>query len=405
MPVAPYIKELMTSKNSSAIRRMFEEGSLLKQKYGEYNVYDFSIGNPDLEPPPGVLEAIKAVASDTAKGSHGYMPNAGYLEARTAMAEKISREQGIPVAAGCVVMSVGAAAALNCVFKSIISPGDEIIVPAPYFAEYNHYVKNHGGVLIAVRTHDDFSLDIKAIADALTDRTAAVLINSPNNPTGKIYSADELAQLAAALSAHAQNCGRQPYIVCDEPYRDITYDGRSVAPVFPVYNAAVIVSSFAKNISLPGERIGYICVNPGCPDKDELVAACIFATRTLGFVNAPAFFQRVVARAWNTPVDFSSYYSRCRQLMSIFNDAGIEYAVPEGAFYIFCKVPPRRNLPVNPEPDTLDNIFCDYLKQFRILCAPGTGFGCSGWFRTAYCIPDVVIKNSRDAWIQAVSEW
>lgn len=398
MPIAPHIKETMSSKNASAIRKMFEEGSLLKQKYGADNVYDFSIGNPDLEPPYEVKQTICDVAAGGVFGSHGYMPNAGYVETRTAMAQKVSKEQNVVLDFSHVVMSVGAAGALNCVLKAILSFGDEVVVPAPFFAEYGHYVRNHGGVLVPVSTKADFSLDTQKIASALTEKTAAVLINSPNNPTGKIYSAYDLSQLSKVLYDHALSCGRKPYLICDEPYREIVYTGFDVPPVFPVYDASVVVSSFAKNLSLPGERIGYIAVNPSCPDANELISACIFTTRTLGFVNAPAFFQRVIALSWNSPTDFSSYEKRRNQLMEILDAASIEYAEPEGAFYMFCKVPPGKK-----QGD--DGDFCDHLKKHRILCAPGAGFGCPGWFRMAYCVPESTILNSKDVLIRAVADW
>lgn len=400
MPIAPHIREAMNSRNASVIRRMFEEGALLKEKHGADNVFDFSIGNPDLEPPEGVLRAVREVAADGEKGRHGYMPNAGYPEARAAMARKVSAEQGCDVGGGNVVMSAGAAAALNCVFKALLSPGDEVVVPAPFFAEYGHYVRNHGGVLVPVASKADFSLDVDAVAAALTPRTAAVLVNSPNNPSGKIYSGDDMAALAAAMERHGSGCGRKPFLVCDEPYRAIVYGGRAVAPVFPVYDQSVVVSSFAKSLSLPGERIGYIAVNPACPGSTEVVAACAFATRILGFVNAPAFFQRVVARAWDAPADFSSYGRRRDQLKSVLDAAGIEYAEPEGAFYMFCKVPPGKGR----RPGD-DGAFCDHLKGYRVLCAPGSGFGCPGWFRMAYCTSEATILGSKDALARAVADW
>lgn len=405
MSVAPHIRETMNSRNASVIRRMFEEGASLKQKYGAENVFDFSIGNPDLEPPGGVLSVIETIAKSRAAGMHGYMPNAGYHETRLAMAKKVSLEQGVVLDADHVVMSVGAAAALNCVLKAILSPGDEVVVPAPFFAEYNHYVKNHGGVLVPVPTRGDFSLDVAAVSAALSKKTAAVLINSPNNPTGKIYSKSDISELASALDRHSTTCGRRPCLLCDEPYRDIVYDGASVPAVFPFYDEAVVVSSFAKNLSLPGERIGYIAVNPANPNATELVAACTFTTRILGFVNAPAFFQRVIAEAWNVPADFSSYAKRRGQLMAVLDCVGIEYVRPEGAFYLFCKVPPKAGDIVANDWVGDDGAFCDHLKSHRVLCAPGTGFGCPGWFRMAFCTSERTIEGARAAMAQALESW
>lgn len=392
--IARNMKSILENPANGVIRKMFEEGALLKKKYGEDNVYDFSIGNPDLDPPSEVVEAIEEIAADTSPMCHGYMPNPGYMQARQAMAEKTSLEQGTAVPADCVIMSVGAAGAMNCVFKALLNVGDEVIVPAPYFAEYVHYCANHGGTLRPVPTKNDFSLDIDAIKAALTEKTAAVIINSPNNPTGRIYSREEIQALSAVLTAHGEKTGRYPYIVCDEPYRAITYGGKKVAPVFPEYRQAVVVTSFAKNLSVPGERIGYIAVNPASDDASEMVAACILATRILGFVNAPAFFQKVIARSWNARCDYSLYEKRCREIMEIMDYAGLQYAKPEGAFYLFVKVPEGWNGD--------DMAFTEHLKKFNILCAPGTGFGGKGWFRISYCVAEKTILNSKEAFYKAI---
>jgi len=298
---------------------------------------------------------------------------------------------------------------MNSVFKAVISPGDEAVVPSPYFVEYGHYARNHGGVLKPVSTRDDFSLDTAAIAAALNEKTAAIIINSPNNPTGKIYSADDISKLASVLETHRRTTGRTVLLVADEPYREIVYDNRTVAPVFPAWPSSVVVTSFAKNLSLPGERIGYTAVNPAAPDAKELVDAIIFSTRILGYVNAPATFQRIVAACWNEPVDFSSYTNRRNSLTSILRGAGISYAEPEGAFYLFCKVPPRTlnaaGTPPLPADTGDDAAFCDHLKKHHILGVPGTGFGRSGWFRLAYCVSARSISGSADAFRQAVAEW
>lgn len=396
MPIAQYIKETMNSKGASVIRKMFEEGNALKAKYGEDNVFDFSLGNPDLDPPEEVLSAIEEIAKDKSHGAHGYMPNAGYMEARKAMAAKTKKEQGVDVKAENICMTVGAAGALNCVFKAILNAGDNVVVPSPFFAEYRHYVHNQGAELIEVPTKADFSLDTDAIAKALNEKTAAVLINTPNNPTGKIYSEDDIKALAEVLNAHEKKYGYKPYLISDEPYRAIAYDGREVAPAFPVYDEAVIVTSFAKNISIPGERIGYIAVNPRAKDAAEFIAACIFANRILGFVNAPAFFQKVVAKSWDAKVDYSSYEKRRNEIMAVLDAAGIEYAKPEGAFYIFCKVPDKWNGD--------DMAFSEHLKKYFIISAPGGGFGCKGWIRLAYCVSEKTILNSKEAFIKAMNE-
>ena len=229
------IKAIIESPSNGVIRKMFEEGILLKKKFGEDKVFDFSLGNPDLDPPEEVLNAIKEISNDTSHMCHGYMPNAGYVESRKAMAEKTSLEQGVEIPYENVIMSVGAAAALNCVIKSLVDSGDEVLAPCPYFAEYNHYVRNHGGEIIPVKTNEDFSLNVENIRSALSEKTAAIIINSPNNPTGKIYSELEIKSLAEVLSEHGKKTGRYPFIICDEPYRAITYGGKKVAAAFPKY--------------------------------------------------------------------------------------------------------------------------------------------------------------------------
>lgn len=394
--IAPYMKELMSSKSSSVIRKMFEEGIQLKKIHGADNVFDFSIGNPDLDPPKKVVDAIMEESKDVSHNCHGYMPNAGYDFVREAMAQKVSKEQGVSVSGKCVVMTAGAAFALNCVFKSILSPSDEVIVPTPFFAEYRNYVRNHQGVLIECPTKEDFSLDVEAIKSRLSEKTAAVLINNPNNPTGKIYSKEDIVKLTDALKEHAIKTGRTPYLICDEPYRAIVYDNASVVPVFQYYDSALIVTSFAKDLSIPGERIGYVAVNPKCSDLTDVVGAVTFSVRSLGCVNAPAFFQKVVAKSWDAQVDYSSYTKRRDLLMAILDKAGIKYNRPEGAFYLFCKVPDSFNGD--------DFAFCDYLKKYLILGAPGTGFGGSGWFRLAYCVSESSIVNSEKAFVKAMAD-
>ena len=393
--ISQNIKKLVESPSAGVIRKMFEEGNLLKQKYGEDKVFDFSLGNPDLDPPEPVVEQIKLVAADKSHLCHGYMPNAGYKEAREAMAQKTSMEQGVPVDFSNVVMAVGAAGALNVTLKSLLNDGDEVIVPCPYFTEYDHYIHNSSGEIVRVKTKDDFGLDADTIKAALNEKTAAILINSPNNPSGRIYSDEEIQAVVNVLEEHGNKTGRYPYIICDEPYRAITY-GKKVAAVFPKYKYSVIVTSFAKNLSLPGERIGYVCVNPACPEAKDFIAAAIFSTRILGFVNAPALFQKVIAKSWNAPCDYSLYEKRRNEICQVMDYAGLKYAVPDGAFYLFVKVPDGWN--------DDDMAFTNHLKKYNILCAPGSGFGGKGWFRIAYCCSEQTILNSREAFKRAVEE-
>ena len=391
--INPVIQELISNKDASVIRKMFEEGIEMKKIYGADKVYDFSLGNPDLDPPQKVVDAVKEVAQDTSHGRHGYMPNAGYPETRAAMARKVSLEQGVKLESSDVVITAGAASALNCVFKTILNAGDNVIVPKPFFAEYRNYVRNYGGILQEVSTKEDFSLDVESIKKALNEKTAAVLINSPNNPTGKVYTESDIIALAECLKEHAAKSGRTPYLILDEPYRAITYDGKTVPSAFDKYDSSIVVSSFAKNLSLPGERIGYIAVNPKAEDAKNLIGGSIFSLRVLGYVNAPAFFQKVVQKSWDAEVDFSSYEKRRNLLMGVLDKAGIEYYRPEGAFYLFVKVPAKFNGD--------DMAFSDHLKKFHILCAPGKGFGGPGWVRLAYCVDEKTIVNSQEAFIEA----
>lgn len=384
MAISAEIKEKLASKQSSMIRAMFEAGQELKKQFGQDAVFDFSLGNPDLQPPQEVLDAIGDVFREEIPGCHGYMTNAGYETTRAAIARKVSAEQGCPVSAKNVVMSCGAAGGLNTVFRGILNPGDEILVSAPFFAEYAQYCGNYGGKLVPVDCREDFSPDIEAMERAITDKTVAVIVNSPNNPTGAVYSDADMVGLVAVL----KRTGRNLWLIADEPYRDILYDGAKVATLFDKYSHSVIVSSFAKNFGLPGERLGFVAANPAAKeDGDELVAAVIFATRSLGFVNAPAFFQRVIEKAVDAKTDFSVYEKRRAALMKILDDCGFEYLRPKGAFYIFCKV-----------PDGGDDVeFCDLLKSHRILAVPGVAFGKRGYFRLAYCVSEQVIVSSEKA--------
>ena len=388
--ISTHIKEMLASPGAGAIRKMFEEGRLLKEKFGEENVYDFSLGNPSMCVPDEVLSEIKMSAEDA---EHGYMQNAGYSFVREEMAKKTSLEQELSVGSEHIVMACGAAGALNVVLKSILNPSDEVIVIAPYFSEYNHYVQNHGGKIVCVKSSSDFSLSIENIENALTEKTAAIIINSPNNPTGKIYSKDKINLLSKKLLEHSKKYSRLPYIILDEPYRAITY-GKTVPAVFPLYENTILVTSFAKNLSIPGERLGYIAINPRSSDASVFIGAATFATRILGFVNAPAFFQKVVAKTWNVKVDYSCYEKNCNHLKNIMSEVGLSYVEPEGAFYLFVKVPDAYNGD--------DMLFVNHLKKYNILCTPGTSFAYSGYVRFAFCVSEKTILNSRNAFKKAM---
>jgi aspartate aminotransferase len=381
------------------IRKMFEEGIQLKKQHGADKVFDFSLGNPDLDPPQAFHEVLVKLASEDKKGSHGYMPNAGFPEAREALAKKVSREHQVAADASHIVMAAGAAGGLNTVFKAVCNPGDEVIVTRPYFMEYRSYTANHGAKLAEVDSLPDFNLDIGAIGAALSPKTAAVLVNSPNNPTGKIYPCETVAALAELLREHGRKTGRFPYLVSDEPYREIAYNV-DVPPILSAYGESIVVNSYSKSLSLPGERIGYIAVSPDIANKDEVMNGLIYATRVLGFVNAPALMQRIVAELTSAAVDAGIYARRRDAFTAILDETGIEYAAPEGAFYLFCKAPKRR------ADDAADDLaFVSHLKRHLILGVPGSGFGKPGWLRFAYCVDEQSIRNAADSFRKAMEDW
>jgi len=397
MPIAAGIKNALAS--SSMIRKMFEEGNLLRKQHGADKVFDYSLGNPDIEPPPAFHQVFLKLAEEDKKGSHGYMPNAGYPEVREALARKASKEHQVSIDGSHIVMAVGAAGGLNTVIKTICNPGDEIIVIRPFFMEYRAYATNHGARLVEIDALPDFNPDIDAIGAALSPQTAAVLINSPNNPTGKVYPASAIAALAALLYKHSEKTGRLPFLVSDEPYREIAYNV-DVPPVLSAYRESIVVNSYSKSLSLPGERIGYIAVSPDVGDKADVLNGLIYATRILGYVNAPALMQRIVAELTGAAVDVGIYARRHDAFTAILDEAGIEYAKPEGAFYLFCKVPPKRGGGAGD-----DAAFVNHLKQHLILGVPGSGFGKPGWLRFAYCVDEKIIRASGDAFKKAIESW
>ncbi|MCL2232016.1 MAG: pyridoxal phosphate-dependent aminotransferase [Treponema sp.] len=393
MPLADAIREALSSQ--TMIRRMFEEGARMKKQHGEENVFDFSIGNPDLQPPLAFHHVLGRLAQEAQKGAHAYMPNAGFPEVRETLARKVSAEQGTDIDGSHIVMSCGAAGGINVVFKAILNPGDEVVVSKPYFMDYRPYTANHGGRLVEVPSLADFGLDLDALKASLSPKTAVVLINSPHNPTGRVYSRETIAALAEILCEHGRNCGRMPYLVSDEPYREIAYDGIEVPPVLSAYPQSIVVTSWSKNLSLPGERIGYIAVSPAASGKEELMGGLIYATRILGFVNAPALMQRVVAELTHARVDVEVYARRRALFTKILDEAGITYARPEGTFFLFCRVP----------ADGDDIAFVEHLHKHLILAVPGTAFGMPGWLRFAYCVDEKVISSSQGAFMRALETW
>ncbi|GMO25284.1 MAG: pyridoxal phosphate-dependent aminotransferase [Termitinemataceae bacterium] len=404
--VAKYVKDSLLS--ASMIRKLFEEGAALKQKVGHDKVFDFSIGNPDLEPPPAFHNMLLRFATEDAIGSHGYMSNAGYADVREKIAAKVSREHNVNTNGNNIVMSVGAAGALNVVLKAILNKGDEVIVCRPYFMEYRSYISNHNGTLIEADTKADFNLDISEIQKRLSDKTAAVLINSPNNPTGVVYDADTIAALSDVLMQHGKKMGRYPALIADEPYREIVYDNIVVPPVMCHYPHTIVVTSYSKNLSLPGERIGYIAVANDIDDKENLLAAFIWANRILGFVNAPALMQRVVAELTDEKCNVDVYAHRRSAFKKVLDNAGLQYINPQGTFYIFCKVPQTNKIQQQnyliSKPQS-DKLFCDHLKKYYILAVPGSSFGASGYLRFAYCVSEDIINASAGAFKEAVNSY
>lgn len=378
-------------ERSSWIRKMFEEGARLKKEFGENNVFDFSLGNPDLAPPYQLQKALQKEAARRDPGIHGYMPNSGYPQVREKVAAQVSEEQGILLSRDDIIMTCGAAGALNVVMKSIIDPGNEVVILSPYFVEYNFYIDNHGGHPVIVPTSGDFSLDLIAIAEALSPKTKAIIINSPNNPTGQVYSARELEGLAEILTEKGKKYNNTIYLVSDEPYRNIVFDGLKVPGTLAAYKNAIVVSSYSKELSLAGERIGYLAMHPEINAREELIGALTLANRILGFVNAPALMQRVIAEVQGVSVDNSIYAGRREKLRSILEEAGYNFVLPRGAFYFF---------PESPLED--DTIFVQVLKEEKILAVPGRGFGTPGYFRLSFCVEDRFIEGAARGFARAM---
>lgn len=386
---------------SSWIRKMFEKGLELKSRYGADAVCDFSLGNPDVPPPAAAKEALERIAADAVKPlGLGYCPNAGIPAVREAMAEYINRQQGLDGAAKCgaghVIMTVGAAGALVSFFRAVIEPGDEVLCPAPYFVEYASYCGHFGGVLKTVPSkRDDFSPDLEGIAAAITPKTRAILVNSPNNPTGAIYSMEtmrSLAKIVDDVNAARGESGRPLFLLSDEPYRAFAYDGATVAPVLPLTVWSVVLGSFSKTLSLAGERVGYIALNPAMPDVETLSAAVTLTNRTLGYVNAPVIGQRLAASLLDATVDLGIYDRRRKLMAKVLSEAGVEFEMPKGAFYFFPKAPGGDDL-----------AFTDALLEERILVVPGRGFGGPGHVRLSCSVDEAIIARSAEGFKRALA--
>ncbi|ABK98671.1 pyridoxal phosphate-dependent aminotransferase [Pelobacter propionicus] len=379
---------------SSWIRRMFEEGERLRREFGDESVYDFTLGNPDVEPPQAFQEELLALARNPLPGMHRYMNNAGYPETRAAVAAKLARDSGIDLTAEHVIMTCGAGGALNVVLKTILNPGEEVIILAPYFVEYKFYIDNHGGVPVPVWTdHQTFQLDIEAIEQAITLKTRAILICSPNNPTGVIYPAESLARLGEVVKKVHKRNGHLIYVISDEPYARIAYDGKQVPNIFPLIESSVIVTSHSKDLALPGERIGYLAANPRMDTVMQFMAGAVFSNRVLGFVNAPALMQRLVTNLQDESVDIAAYQDKRDLLVRELTALGFKMVIPDGAFYLF---------PQSPLAD--DVAFVKLAQKHHILLVPGAGFGAPGFFRIAYCVDRAVIERSLPAWAGLAQE-
>ena len=339
--------------------------------------------NPDVPAPAAVEEELLRIVRQSTPLKYGYMPNAGYPATREAVAAFLSREQEKNVNPAGIVMTCGAGGALNVAFKALLNPGDEIVCPSPFFVEYNFYADNHGGVLRQVEAGPGFSLNLAALAAAIGPQTAAVIINSPNNPSGVVFPAEQIAALGRLLEEKSAALGRVIYLISDEPYRKLVYDGLQVPPIFPAYRNSIIANSYSKELSLAGERIGFLALNPEADDFTGVVNGFVFANRILGFVNAPGIMQRLVAALQGVTVDIEVYRRKRDRLYEALKDAGFTLHKPQGAFYLF---------PQSPLPDDVE--FVRELQQFRILAVPGSGFAGPGYFRLAYCVDDATIERA-----------
>jgi len=369
---------------------MFEEGSELKARLGADKVFDFTLGNPDLEPPPRFKEELVKAARDPSPRLHSYMPNAGLLPTRQALAGMLRRLHGLEFKAQDLILTCGASGGLNIILKALLDPGDEVVVLAPYFPEYLFYADNHGGVPRVVETDAHFQPNLERLAAALSPRTRAVLVNSPNNPTGQIYDETTLRELGRLLAHHAGRHGRPVYLVGDEPYRHLVYDGVEVPSIFGVYPNTLLTTSFSKDLSIPGERLGYVAVSPRATGRGELEGALVLANRILGFVNAPALMQRVVANLTDVSLDITPYLRRRDLFCDVLAAAGYDFLRPKGAFYLF---------PQAPGGDDLG--FVARLKEENILAVPGRGFGRAGYFRLAFCVSEKVIEAAAPGFARA----
>ncbi len=383
-------------KNSSAIRAMFEEGKKMAEKYGAENVYDFSLGNPNVPAPVKVKEAIiEELEKEDPVMLHGYMSNSGYEDVRQAVAESLNQRFSTAFHENNIVMTVGAAGGLNVILKAILNPGDQVLVFAPYFGEYNSYVENYDGEVTVVSPNTEtFQPNLTEMEEKITEKTKAVIVNSPNNPTGVVYSEATIKAMAEILAKKEQEFGTDIYLISDEPYRELAYDGVEVPYLTKYYKDTIVGYSFSKSLSLPGERIGYLVIPDEAADSSDLQSAANVATRILGFVNAPSLMQRAVAKCLDAKADVP-YYDRNRNaLYQGLKELGFSCIKPEGAFYLFVK---------SPVED--EQVFCQAAKKHHILIVPGSSFACPGYVRIAYCVAYETILNSMPGFAKLAEEF
>jgi len=385
MPVSAEVRDAI--REGSWIRKMFEEGARLKAEKGPDNVFDFSLGNPYGSPPDELLGEIRKLTTDPPPDLHRYMPNAGFPDVRKKVADSLARSTGLPFTADHVLMTTGAAGALNVALRAILSPGDEVVVIAPYFVEYLFYIRNAGGIPVVAESTEDFQPDTGEIRAALSDRTKAVILNTPNNPTGAVYPRDALAALDATLAEREERTGNPVYVLSDEPYRKIVYPGFSFSPPAASLRNTLIAHSHSKDLNVPGERIGYLAVSPRAADAGEVADGCVFCNRVLGFVNAPSLMQRAVAGAQDLVPDLSVYRANREALLATLSAAGFVVVPPGGAFYLF---------PRSPSRDEME--FVAAAREENILVVPGRGFGREGHFRIAYCVSPDTVARSLPSW-------
>ncbi|ENY93315.1 aspartate aminotransferase [Hungatella hathewayi 12489931] len=383
-------------ENNSAIRAMFEEGKRLAAIYGPENVYDFSLGNPNVPAPEAVNRAITDIVAEEASTMvHGYMSNAGFEDVRDTVAQSLNRRFGTQFHLENILMTVGAASGMNVILKTVLDPGDEVIVFAPYFMEYGAYVRNYDGVLVTVSPDtSSFQPNISELKEKITKRTKAVIINTPNNPTGVVYSSETLEQIAAVMKAKEEEYRTSIVLISDEPYRELAYDGVEVPYVTPFYHNTVVCYSYSKSLSLPGERIGYLVIPDELEDSKAVIAAATIANRVLGCVNAPSLMQRVILRCIDEKVNVEAYDKNRNLLYNGLTGFGFECIRPEGAFYLFVK---------SPEAD--DRAFSEVCKKHRLLVVPGTSFACPGYVRISYCVSYEQIERSLPAFEAVAGEY